>query len=67
MLQANELNDLRQAVLRGEEIPRDKMRAVIDSLRVRRKADIEAASERKTKAKAKSETTDADLDSILGL
>lgn len=68
MLSNEELNDLRQAVMRGEEIPKEKMREVVDSLRKKRKEDIEAAGERKAKAetKKKKETTDAELDDILG-
>lgn len=67
-LEAQELNDLRQAVLRGEDIPREKRRAVIDSLRRRRAEDIEKATARKdAAAKKKAGTSDEELSAILGI
>lgn len=68
MLSANELNDLRQAVLRGENIPREKYKQIIESLRTKRAEDIAIASAKKERAeKKKKETTDEELANLLGL
>jgi len=67
MLEASELNDLRQAVLRGEKIDDAKYHEVIQSLRTKRSEDIAAAGARKEKAAKKAAgTSDDELNSILG-
>lgn len=70
MLPNETLNDYRQRVLRGEQIPREEYKQVIASLRQRRAADIAAASEAKTqkakKVKSTTETSDDELNNILG-
>lgn len=68
-LPQEQINDLRQRVIRGETIPREQYREIIASLRTKRADDIAAASvvkEKKAKA-VKKVTTDEELNDILGL
>lgn len=67
MLSADQLNDLRQKVLRGEEIPREQMREVLESLRKRRAEDIAAASATKERKAKAEKAAPVDLDVLLNI
>ena len=62
-----ELNDLRQRVLAGEEFPVEEYREILRSYRAARLAGVTAAAQ-KTKAKAEAATKAApvDLNVLLG-
>lgn len=63
----DELNDLRQRVLAGEEFPVEEYREILRSYRAARLAGVTAAAP-KTKAKAEAATKAApvDLNALLG-
>ena len=68
MLESHELNDLRQRVLRGEQIPHEKYKEVVASLRRKRAEDLGKSEAKKAeRAKKSSATTDEELNKILGL
>lgn len=64
---AEELNDLRQRVLAGEEFPPDEYRKIIQAYRANRAAGVQAAAPKtKAKAEAKAAAAPVDLNALLG-
>lgn len=65
LLSPEELNDLRQRVLAGEQFPAEEYKRIIQSYRAQRLGAVTAGAEKtKAKAEAKTKAAPADLSTL---